>query len=301
MKKTMLLLALFTLLGCSEAPPPLWSGFAEAKDFKKLTRLPKSIKESSGLVYWQRGLWTLNDSGDGPYLYQVNTQQKEEAKAVKVGNIDNIDWESLSEDSTHFLIGDFGNNEAIRTNLAIHLVDKKTIISGGEELSAAQSISFSYEDQEVGLFPQRGHNFDCEAMVATGDSIYLFSKNHGNKKCTIYSLPKIWGQQVAKPTTTFDTKGKITGAALVAESSLLVLLGYNQSIEGHKPFVWVFSDFPKNDFFAGKAERLQLPGYLQTEGIAHFQGTQFFVTNEAEAGAKASIYLLDVKDVINKR
>ncbi len=280
---------------CSQAPPPSWTNYPVASNFQELSKLPKSIHESSGLVYWKEGLWTLNDSGNAPHLLQVGIYKKEKRRELKVKDVANIDWESLAQDSAYFYIGDFGNNKGIRKNLVIHLLDKKTLLVPNGKIPIAGSIAFKYQDQEIPALPQRNHNFNCEAMIVGADSIFLFTKNHADQQTQIYRLPKTPGSHIAIPGKKFQSDGLITGADWDAAQGILALVGYNADSRGHHPFVWFFSDYSGTDFFGGKAQRLNLPVHLQVEGIAHFKERQFFLTNETEGGKKGRIFLLDLQ------
>ena len=81
----------------------------------KFVTLDPQLKEVSGIEFDKRGrLWAINDSGDGPFLYQVDDKGKVQRR-VQVVNAKNIDWEDMTQNEFgHFFLGDFGNNDNLR-------------------------------------------------------------------------------------------------------------------------------------------------------------------------------------------
>ncbi len=295
MRTLLLLLFLVSFLACEAPKPPvkIWEDYSTLDSMETLANLPKSIPESSGLIYWNKQLWTLNDGGNGAYLFEVSKKKKEKKRQVKIKGASNTDWESMTQDSNFVYIGNFGNNSGNRADLKIHRVSKTKLAKDTSAVEISGNINFNYSDQEETFLPQKRHNFDCEAMISRGDSIYLFSKNHGGGPSHLYGLSKTIENQEAALLDQFQTDGKITGATWVEEKNWLVLLGYNNSSDGNRPFLWWFYDIPGNDFFAGKSRRINLPSLLQTEGICHFEGNQFLLTNEKGNGSKGKIHLVD--------
>jgi hypothetical protein len=259
--------------------------------------LPSAVHESSGLVLLD-GLWTHNDSGDSPVLYQVSTDQPKVLQRVKIKQARARDWEDITRDSAFVYIGDFGNNSGRRQDLVIYKVAIDSLVDG-DDTATAEAIYFSYPDQTDFEPPAYQHNFDCEALISLGDSLYLFSKNHQDLHSRLYALPKTPGTHVARLKSRMNTDGVITGADIDPESGLVVLLGYrfNSSLLGESfdPFVWLLSDYTAADFFSGQALRVDLPFRLQTEGICHFGNGQLLISHEVEGGGTARLYRFDSK------
>src|SRR5690554_3360487 len=89
---------------------------------KRVAPLPKELLESSALVKYKCNFITLNDSGNEPELYVFN-KKGEITHICFIKNVKNIDWEALAYDGQEYLyIGDIGNNENKRQDLAIHKV-----------------------------------------------------------------------------------------------------------------------------------------------------------------------------------
>ncbi|MEL6637246.1 MAG: T9SS C-terminal target domain-containing protein [Bacteroidota bacterium] len=299
-----LLLILPPFLACTlhESQADLWAPYPELDEMKSLAELPKSIAESSGLIYWEGDVWTLNDGGNGPYLYEVGLKKKKKKREIKIKGIDNTDWEALAQDSNYVYIGDFGNNDGNRTDLAIHRVKKKELgkTEDDDKVKAKKSIAFHYPDQDPedwqNWLPKDQHDFDCEALIASPDSLYLFSKNHASFSCQVYRLPKTPGQYPAEKVASLATDGLITGATWSEEHSCLVLLGYNYASPGHQPFIWLFWDFPGYQFDAGKKQRLNLPQSVQAEAITHYRGSQFLISSEKSRAGKGRVFRIDLAE-----
>ncbi len=236
------------------------------------------IRESSGLIYFDRGLWTLNDGGNPPLLYKIDTTSGKILRRVFVCNAMNNDWEALTQDDSFVYIGDFGNNSGSRRDLVILKISKKDM---ERDTVRAGLIQFSYAGQNNFQLPFNKHNFDCEAFCSAGDSLYLFSKNWVDRKTTMYALSKFPGIYSISSVDSFDIKGLITDADYDEVNRTLVLMGYDiKKISVHS-FIWVFRDFNKTSFFSGKAQKLNLHLFVrQNEAIAHIRTGNYYFTNE---------------------
>lgn len=259
-----------------------------------MTTFPAEVDESSGLFYSSsNGIWTHNDSGGGAELFQVSGSNPELLHSLKVVNADARDWEEMADDSTYLYIGDFGNNKGKRKDLTIYKLPLDLLQSDTTSVTATK-IEFHYPDQDRFDTGAYNHNFDCEAMIAVGDSLYLFSKNHVNERCRLYSLPKSAGEYEATLKAEFDTEGVITAADYDAQSGVLALLGYNvyQKLGKwrNKPFVWLIDSIPGNNFLSGDAVRVNLGFEQQTEGICFGEDGQLIISCEGESKGVGSLY-----------
>jgi len=251
------------------------------ENFKKVKptqsiRLSDSIKETSGLIYFNDLLWTHNDDHDTT-IYGLDSLGKIKKK-INLPEIINHDWEEISQDSTHLYIGDFGNNySGNRTDLKIFKIEKKSFL---EENPKIETISFSYSDQtDFSPSTPNKTDFDCEAFIVSKDSIYLFTKQWKSSKSSIYTLSKESGIQIAKLKSTFDTKGLVTGATYLEDKKLIALCGYTKV---GKSFLYLLYDFKNDDFLSVSKRRIdvKLP-FHQVEGIATKDGLHYFITNES--------------------
>src|SRR5690606_38521865 len=111
-----------------------------------------------------------------------------------------------------------------------------------------------------------GTNWDCEAFIAHGDSLYLFTKNWADLSSYVYALPAAPGMHMALRRDTLEAMGLISGATLDRDRDALVLLGYDLLMH---PFVWRFSGYSGTDFFSGVVHyHILAMAAAQTEAIA---------------------------------
>ncbi len=235
-----------------------------------------TLSETSGLIFWNNTLWTHNDDSD-INLYSLDTLNGEILGKYPITGTKNIDWEDIAQDDNYFYIGDFGNNSnGNRTNLKILRIEKNSLVNN---ILKIDTINFSYSDQKD--FTGTGSNnsdFDCEAFIASGDSIYLFTKQWISKRTSVYCLPKSPGTYSANLKSSYNIDGLITGAVYLEAKKLVVLCGYNNLLQ---PFIYLLYDFNNKEFFAGNKRKvdISLP-FHQTEGIATANGLKYYISNE---------------------
>lgn len=254
-----------------------------------LTSLNSDLRESSGLILMNDLLWSHNDSGDNALIYNISENSPEIYKTAAITNANNSDWEDIAQDNSHLYIGDFGNNSGEREDLSIYKIPKANL----PEDTEAEIIKFIFSDQTVFENTSSMHNFDCEAIIATEEHLYLFSKNHLDQQTKLYKLPKEPGTYFANRIDIFDADGLITGAGFDKTSNTLCLLGYNTINEAFHPFIWILYDFNEQDFFGGKTKRVNLPILTQMEGICAKGNDIFLISSENEDGTGPSLYSFD--------
>lgn len=270
----------------------------DSEMIENLVELPDNLKEVSGFAAAGNGfLWAHNDSGNSPVLYLISFSSKDVVRTVKIQNADNKDWEELTADEAYIYIGDFGNNAGARKDLKIYIVSKAELDSA--DTVQAQIIAFNYPEQTD--FGYDGHNFDCEAMISVGDSLYLFTKNRGDGHTDLYALPKKPGRYAARHLDRYDTRGLVTGADLLPEAKLLIIMGYNYTQLGKfKPFIWLFEDVEEINFFSHSGRRFDFPFYKQTEALCFESPEVILFTEEEENNEKASLMRLDLSNLLSK-
>lgn len=258
-----------------------------------LYELPARLEETSGLIFFDGGLWSHNDSGGEPSIYKIDTSTHQIVQTITVSNGSNVDWEALSQDNNYIYIGDFGNNAGNRDDLKIYLVKKSDIPRTGDAGVQAGILNFTYEDQQLPAKRNRQNNFDCEAMIAAGDSLYLFSKNWGNEQTKVYVLPKQAGTYTARLKHQYDVKGLVTDASFNENENMVLLAGYKNQL--WVPFLYLLFDFHDHDFFSGNKRRIDMPAILsaQTEGISFYEGKKAFMSSEKTSYSKQKVFRVD--------
>jgi hypothetical protein len=279
-----------------------WSWMAcqvQGVDASKLipvSPLPKELTENSGLIEMDDDLFVgLNDSGSEPILYLFSIKRHSGTRMVKIKGAQNVDWEDLTADDTYVYIGDTGNNSGIRQDLTIYRVKKDDLRKNVE--AEADKITYAYDGQ-TSFKSSSKNNFDCEALVCVGDSLYLFTKNRGNQKTDLYSLPKAPGQYKAKHLGQFEANGLITSAALrtKADKSDLVLIGYINKGHSYNGFMIYFPMVEGTHFFQATPKRVEFNTSLQIESVLYHGEHQVYISNEKNNGQEGLIYKADLLD-----
>ena len=262
-----------------------------------VTTLEGTVSETSGLAFVQGRLLTHNDSGDGPRIYEVDSSSGAVTRTVFVANAGASDWEDIAADSAFLYIADFGNNAGNRTDLAIYRVSWADYFASDTVL--ADTIRFSYADQSDFSNQTFQTNFDAEALVALGDSLYVFTKNWGNFQTNVYPLPKAPGTYSLVKRDSILCQGLVTGADYDPATGSIWLLGYlftNQFlVEIPNAGAGAFSSGAVRHVFSASPA-------IQVEGICAVDGVEWLVSAEAGQGANvAHLYRFSIPTVSRPR
>jgi hypothetical protein len=251
---------------------------------QKTINLPIQLHESSGLIVFDSLFWTFNDGGNESKLYGIGTKSGEIEKVITIKDVEQTDWEDISQDSKYIYIGDFGNNYGNRNNLTIVKISKANLNKVPEQEVISETISFTYPDQSDFNTNLRNTSFDCEALTCIDDSLILFTKDWIHNKSSIYELPKIAGRYVAAKIGTINTEGLITAADYNPSSHHLILAGHN----GSMPFMIIFNHARTNNLVKKKFAKIvfsEFPG-VRIEGATETNG-HIFLSSEGELHRQA--------------
>ena len=268
-----------------------------APEFKSL--LPEEVRETSGLFFHNGRLWTHNDSGGKAVLFGLDTTTFEVVQRITLANAKNKDWEDVCTDGEKVYVGDFGNNKGKRKNLRIYSFPLSDIPEEGDTSIMVDSIRFSFADQTSFEHKKQEHDYDCEAMFATDEYLYLFSKGWATGTTRLYRLSKAPGTQVAEVVNGFDSQGLITGADYDRESGVLVLVGYVNKV--WLPFLYLIYDFDDTGVKLSH-RRFELHNYLghQTEGICFYDKGKCFLSAETSPTSASRVFAIDFRKRIAK-
>lgn len=148
----------------------------------------RALREASGIAQSTRDknvLWSHNDSGYGPFLFAFTTSGQHVAR-VFVEDVSARDWEDIAafrwRDQSWLAIADTGDNAAVRSVSAVHIIAEPVIttVSGRAvaRVPVERSISFTFPDGPA----------DCESVAVDvrQQKIYLLTKRQ--KPPRLYSL-----------------------------------------------------------------------------------------------------------------
>ncbi|MDQ1161544.1 hypothetical protein QE422_001912 [Chryseobacterium sp. SORGH_AS 447] len=251
----------------------------------KIGELDERIRESSGLSLMNGKLYTFNDSGNTPELFELDKETGKIISTIKI-NGKNKDWEALTNNGTDFYIGDFGNNGGTRKDLEIYKVTPSN--------DSARLISFEYPEQQEFIPKYSETDFDAETMVYLNGKIHLFTKEWAARSTTHYIIdPELAGKQQAQKTETYKTGFMVTDASYFDKK--LYLVGYTKKTE---VFLEIFNETAPGIFFNENPKRYYLGSALsigQIEGVAA-DGTGIYISGEKFhspiGGGKQSLYFI---------
>ena len=298
MKKVFLVvLALLSAVSLHAQRPN--AGFSPLFHLTFKAELPKEVNETSGLFFHNGRLWTHNDSGGKPILYALDTTTFEIVQRITLAKVKNLDWEDVCTDGESVFVGDVGNNKGNRKNLRIYTFPLSSIPDEGDAAVEVDSINFVFGDQ-TDFKKRKVHDFDCEAIFATDDYLYLFSKGWSTGTTRLYRLNKTPGKQVAEVVNGFDSQGLITGADYDRKNHVLAIVGYVKSL--YKPFMYLIFNFEEDGVkLPHRRFEMQQWAGAQTEGICFFDDGRCYVSAETSKTMTARVLVADFRKWIGEQ
>jgi Secretion system C-terminal sorting domain len=286
--KRSLFSALFLILG--------FGNLAFGQQFMQITPISPVLGESSGLIFLDGKIITHNDSGGDAALFEIDSLTGDYTRKVVIANASNVDWEDITADSNYIYIGDIGNNAGNRTNLRIYRVAQNDYWNTPNDTITADIIHYAYADQSTFNYLPEATNWDCEALAAMNDSLYLFTKNWVNAKTYVYVLPKVPGSYLVPKSDSIFVQGLITGADYHGPSDRLILSGYTQF-----PFVVEMNNPLGGDLSQNTFVRYNLPNttLIQLESIVTISDNNYYLTAETFMTTAVRLYRLSGKNGIS--
>ena len=252
--------------------------------------LPKIINETSGLEFYNNNFITHNDSGGEPSLYVFN-EDGEIIETIELNKnpdfeIENNDWEDITNDNEYLFVADTGNNFGNRDNLNIIRVSK------GTDFMVDGIIEISYSDQES-FFPRPKHKYDAEAIIVIEDKIALFSKDRENLNTDLYLVDKNQnGSQILTSEVSYNVNTLITGGDYDEDRNLLALVSYNSN--GNQ-YLLLFENFKLNNLENNTFKKFKIPlEQAQIEAVKIIDEKTFWVTSEDEGIGSPFMYKIEV-------
>ena len=298
MKAMLSVLMLLLLSSLTWAQEGGEAGFSPIFGLNLKAELPKEVRETSGLFFHNGKLWTHNDSGGKPILYALDTVTFEVVQRITLSNARNKDWEDVCTDGETVFVGDFGNNKGSRDKLRIYTFPLSAIPVEGDANVVVDTIDFAFADQ-TNFEKRKLHDFDCEAMFATEEYLYLLSKGWETGTTRLYRLPKTPGKHKAEVVNGFDSRGLVTGADYDRKNKVLVIVGYEKPI--WRPFIYIIFDFDEAGVKLSH-RRFEMPQLVtcQAEGICFFDEGKCFISAETTRSMTARVFEVDFRKWMEK-
>jgi len=252
-------------------------------------KLSSDLKEVSGteMIPHSDQFWMVNDSGNKPRVYVVNTKGKIE-KSLYI-NAKNRDWEDLTTDKEgNVYIGDFGNNANDRKHLKIYKLFANDLNHGKSIIP--MKIEFSFPNQKKFPPKKKDKHFDVESFFHHNGFLYIFTKSRTKKdygRTDLYKIPAVAGKHKATFINTFNTCSDmncwVTSADISPDGKKVVLLSHDA--------IWQFTGFKDDDFFSGKMTKFDLGHTSQKEAICFKDNTTMYITDERAHGNGGNLYV----------
>lgn len=143
-----------------------------------------SVTESSGLVASHTlpgAYWTHNDSGDGPFVYAINTRGNS-LGVFHVTGANARDWEDISigpgpqPNRTYLYIGDIGDNSEKRTDIVVYRVAEPDLKNAGKGSTKAKPSATEPAEAIRLKYPDGKHDAETLLVHPTTGNLYIMTK-----------------------------------------------------------------------------------------------------------------------------
>lgn len=228
-----------------------------------------AIDESSGAVVRGRRLFTVNDSGDGPYLYEVDLRTGRTVGVTTYAGEEPEDVEALAPGAGGALwVGDIGDNRTARSSIHVYRV---VPLRGGGEVSAAR-----YEL----TYPDRPH--DAEALLVhprTG-RIFVVTKTFARGGAVYRAPRRLDADRTNRLEEVGSVPGMVTDGTFLAGGERVLLRTYGSGA--------VYS-YPELD----ELTSFLLPAQEQGEAVAVGDDDRIYLTSEGE---RSDVLVMDLPE-----
>ena len=255
----------------------------------------KSIAESSGLVASRTtpgAYWTHNDSGDGPFIYAIDTRG-DSLGTFRVNGAQARDWEDIASgpgpqpNKSYLYIGDIGDNDAVRPEVIVYRVAEPTLSNATRKFTKsrpgstepAEAIRLKYPDgphdaEALLVHPRTGNIYIVTKVVIANPSVYeAVAPFSAGQPITMRRIgethvPSLFG-------------GVITGGSISPDGRRVALCDYFQGYE----IVLPAGDSNFNDIWKQKMTGFDLGKRKQGESITYrLDGRALLATSEGKQG-----------------
>ena len=236
----------------------------------KVCNLPSETYESSGIIFFQGLLWTINDSGNEAILFGIDTVSGKIVRKVEILTASNIDWEAITQDENNIYIADNGNNNRTRSDYTIYVIPKDSIsVDFEQQVKPKKTITYNYRESDLVLIDLDKTSVNSEAILVDDNSIFVYTKDSKFSSVSAFSLPIFESNGECQLGGSYNLGFAVTAATRI-DINRIAFLGY----KGFSPFLTILETDPMilgSVIEIAQYELLELQG-LQTEGLTYESG-----------------------------
>ncbi|WP_407508769.1 hypothetical protein [Elizabethkingia anophelis] len=284
---------LFSLIFCTPKAQEAKATSDNLGPLHTVFKFPKKIKEVSGIQISPDGkeFYVHEDQGNRNEIFAVGMDGNL-VRTITIEGVENNDWEDIAQDKNGFTyIGDFGNNDNIRKNLAIY----KVKIDKENNTPVLQTTKFSYPEQTEFPPNKKSLLYDCEAFLEYNGYFYLFTKNRSKKfdgTSLVYKIPNKQGDFKAQLVGELKLPGKyndaaVTGADISPNGKKIALITHKN--------VFILENFEADNFANAKTTQIDLQSNSQKEGICFSTDTMLYIGEERNNKDEGNLYSIELK------
>ncbi len=254
-----------------------------------------TLTEASAAVASRRQpgvIWTLNDSGNAPWLYAVDTAGRT-LGTFRVTGAENFDWEALTlapcPAGTCLVIGDIGDNPENRPSVTLYRIPEPAVGKATAGVLTATPLA-----DTLGLHYADGPH-DIEAIYADSAGTLFFVSKGRSHGIALFRLPaSAWATHAAVPErldtlpiTPIQPIGQwVTDAALSPDGRRVAVRTYSAIFfftigEGGR-----LAPDRGRECFLGRLEP-------QGEGITWLDDRRMLLTSESSSTSRGTLFLVE--------
>jgi hypothetical protein len=248
--------AVLAALAVTGTAGPASAGESKVRHHTLFSFADHRVIESSGLVDAGRLVDTINDSGDGPYVYAVDPHSGRTVGVTTYSRGDVTDVEAIAPGRGGSVwVGDVGDNNTDRSSIAVYHVPR---VRRGDRTVSAPRFTLTY--------PGAAH--DAETLLVDPRTQRLFVVTKTIFGGTVYEAPRRLhrtGDNRLRPVARVN--GLVTDGTFFPDGTHVLLRTYGSAS------VYTFPDFRPVGSVA-------LPAQRQGEGIAVGRHGRVLVSSE---------------------